>query len=367
MKATMTIWHTLGIAPTHDKQALTLAYAARLKLVKPADGPGAVQALRTAYQQALAALTAASAASAPPDLPPLQPSRAPLSGLPPLPALPLDTPLAQPLALDLEAESDAALAQQHSQRWLPGPRPRSYARARPVLRPAPQAPAPAEAAEMICQALARLPASAHDVEIVRLYDQPGWGNFDFRDALEGALIKAVESHFEQRQHMVRALAQTLNWEQNGPHSPNAQAIAHLVARTRAREWISQFDTWPTSDPTLQAVWLLAGPVDRMRFNDFAKARKRLDAMHSLLQHLAEKSGYVVGHEINAASFQWWSANIVRLRGGRAAAPRAAQGKSIPATANGKPWKREVNFGLAIGIMLLMLIMISNAAKWIQNS
>ncbi|HEY0588695.1 MAG TPA: hypothetical protein VGD52_21355, partial [Pseudoduganella sp.] len=301
------------------------------------------------------------------ELPPLQPSRAPLSGLPPLPELPLDAPLAQPLALDLEAESDAALVQQHTQRWLPGPRPRSYAQPRPALRPVPQAPAPAEAAEMICQALERLPASSHDVEIVRLYDQPGWGNFDFRIALEGALIRAVESRFDQRLHMVRAIAQTLNWEQVGQYSPNAEAIVRLLARTRAREWISQFDTWPTDDPTLQAVWLLAGPVDRLRFNDFAKARKRLDAMQSLLHHLADKSGYVVGNEINAASFEWWSANIVRLRGGRAPAPRTAQGKAKPAAAEGKPWKREVNFGVAIGIMLLMLIMISNAAQWIKNS
>ncbi|HEY0584969.1 MAG TPA: molecular chaperone DnaJ, partial [Pseudoduganella sp.] len=61
----MTIWHTLGIAPTQDTQALKLAYAARLKLVKPADGPGAVQALRAAYQQALAGLATPAAPAAP--------------------------------------------------------------------------------------------------------------------------------------------------------------------------------------------------------------------------------------------------------------------------------------------------------------
>lgn len=373
MKATMTIWNTLGIAPTNDTRAIKLAYAARHKQIDQVQDAAGFQALREAYEQALAAppadalpaLLPLDALAQQPGMPEVprqraaQPARTPFSVLPPLPELPLDAPLARPLRLDLEPEDDAALAQQATQRWLPGPRPQSYAKARPQLRPTPQAPAPAAAAEMICQALARLPEAGHAAEIVRFYGQPGWGNDDFRTALEAALISAVESRFEQRRHMVRAMSQALGWEQWGQHSPSAQAIVHLLARTRARDWISQFDDWPATEPTRQAVRLLAGPADPVRFDDFAQVRSRLDAMASLLQHLTEKSGYVVGHEIDAASFQWWSSNIGRLRGGR-----TTKGKARPEAGNGKGkvWNRNVNFGLVISIVLFMLIMIGNVAK-----
>lgn len=305
----MTIWHTLGIEPTRDTRAVKLAYATRLKQINQQQSPAAFQALREAYEQALAA----PPAEAFPALLPLdgqpggpgQPARTPFSVLPPLPALALDAPLATPLALELAPESDEALAQQASQRWLPGPRPQSYARARPQLRPGPQPPAPADAAEMICQALAQLPSEQHSAEIAHWYAQPGWGNSGFRAALEAALVAALERQFSQRNHMVPGFYLALGWEQWAAHSPNHVAIEHLVGRWHAREWLRKFDSWPAAHPMRQALQVLGSPPDPVRCAAFARDPEQLSAMLALLQHIAEEDQHVRRHAINLGAFQWW--------------------------------------------------------------
>ncbi|WP_156401222.1 hypothetical protein [Duganella sp. Root1480D1] len=314
----MNIWHILGIDPTHDTRAIKLAYAGRLKQINQEQSPSAFQALREAYEQALAAPPQPPAARQPdalaglPPLPPpqpgqrpLPPARTPFSVLPPLPELPLDAPLAKPIALELAPESEAALAQQASQRWLPGPRPQSYGRAGPQLRPGPQPPAPAEAADMICQALARLPAEQQRAEIARWYAQPGWGNSAFRSALETALVTALEQQFSQRYHMVPAFHQALGWEQWAAHSPNCAAIERLEGRWHARIWLQKFDSWPAEHPMQRALQLLSSPADPLRCAAFARDPEQLSAMLALIEHLEDEDEAVRRYAIDFGAFQWW--------------------------------------------------------------
>lgn len=348
----MNIWLILGIEPTDDARAVKLAYAARLKALRPEEDPAAFQTLRQAYERAMVRLRDAQDG---PELPQLEqveqqedmeqlaqmagqaqmatrpldalrprPAAPAAPPLPELPELPLDVPLARPLALDLVPETEEQLAQQASQRWLPGPRPQSYAIQRPALRPGPVLPTPEAAADMVCQALGRVSADQHGPEIARLYRQPGWGNSAFRDALQKALIRSIEDNFSLRGYLVPILGELFGWQRNWQQMPERDAIRHLLDRHRARNWRQQFDKWPAGDVKVQCLALLAGPVDVAKFEAFACDRSQLDAMQRLLKHLTDDSPYVVGHEVNAATFQWWTDNSTKLR--RLSAPGAATAK-----------------------------------------
>ena len=47
-------WFILGIEPTKDKKAITNAYRQKLRQTNPEDKPEEFEALRTAYEEALA-------------------------------------------------------------------------------------------------------------------------------------------------------------------------------------------------------------------------------------------------------------------------------------------------------------------------
>lgn len=368
MKATMTIWHTLGIEPTRDARAVKQAYAARLKHINQEQSPAAFQALREAYEQALAApaadaLPALLPLDGQPGMPgqppprPAQPARTAFSVLPPLPELPLDAPLAKPIALDLAPESDAALAQQASQRWLPGPRPRSYATARPQLRPGPQPPAPAAAAEMICQALARLPAEQHRAEIVRWHAQPGWGNSEFRSALEAALVAALEQQSSQRIHLVPAFYQALGWEQWAAHSPNHAAIERVEGRWHASIWLQKFDAWPAEHPIQQALKQLSRPADAVRCAAFARDPEQLSAMLALLEHVEEEHQGVRRYAIDYAAFQWWQqySRVLRLAFAPDETPQRPGKRGRLGRLAAMSFKRKLGAGLLVLWTLLRFI------------
>lgn len=46
-------WTLLGIEPTKDKKAITVAYRAKLAHTNPEDKPNEFKALRAAYEEAL--------------------------------------------------------------------------------------------------------------------------------------------------------------------------------------------------------------------------------------------------------------------------------------------------------------------------
>jgi len=52
----MNVWHILGIEPTSDERAVKRAYSRKLKETRPEDDPAAFQALRDAYEAAIAML-----------------------------------------------------------------------------------------------------------------------------------------------------------------------------------------------------------------------------------------------------------------------------------------------------------------------
>jgi len=392
----MTIWHTLGIAPTHDKRTIKQAYAARLKQIDPEQDLAGFQALREAYEQALAApheeqqgqeqnqdaggfpeLLAFDALGDTPEVPPLPPprprrrtpaaARTPFSALPALPELPLHAPLAQPLQLDLEAESEAALAQQHSQRWLPGPRPQSYAKARPQLRPGPKPPAPEAAAGMLCQALEHLPVEQHAAELARRYRQPGWGNSAFRAALEAAIVRMLEEHFDQRWQMVPAFSSTLAWTSRSEDSlPDHAAVQRLLNRHAARKWRRQFDQWPQEDPLVRAMLMVAGPVDEARFTTFARHASHMEAMQEVLRHLA-KTPFLADYEFDAASVQWW-AEFCRKAPPPKAAPAPAKPRPAAQREEWKPvqrWYTGLSFPKVMVVLLVLLFWIVKFAGFVR--
>jgi|GEM_PF-5671935 len=344
----MSPFQRLGIDATNDKRQIKLAYAALLKQVNPEDDPEGFQALRRAYEDALA--MASDGAQA---LPAVQLEQAPLpeinlafeSVLPDTKELEAqisghgehakgDVPVEKPekLAfpthlldetldwmprLDLNLESDRQLEQQMTQKLAPGPRPQTCYFSdktselladeadKPVLD---NSPDPYVAAAAVCKTLLRTDAKLRAEKLKQLLQQAGWENLDFKDKLELAFVGVINEDFDNRYLLVKFLAAYYDWQQRTVGKKGrskSQAIYDLQRKANAREWSSNMLDLPAGSPALMAYKLLRIKPHEERFMEFLRHGEYFRAMHKLMQELHAEATDVLAYEVNTASVQWW--------------------------------------------------------------
>ncbi|MFZ6759772.1 hypothetical protein ACO0K9_21410 [Undibacterium sp. Ji50W] len=344
----MSPFQRLGIAATSDKRQIKLAYAALLKQVNPEVDPEGFQALRRAYEDALAMV-----ADSPHALPVVQLDHATLPEISPafesvlpdtkeieaqitghgqqtpydttaekqeklaFPAHLLDEALDWMPRLDLSLESDRQLEQQMTQKLAPGPRPKTrYFSDKTGERLAGGAdkvvldtsPDPYVAAAMVCKTLLRTDAKLRAEKLRQLLQQAGWENLDFKNKLELAFVGVINEDFDSRYLLVKSLNAHYHWQENRigiKGRPKSQAILDLLRRSNARVWSNNMLDMPGGSPALMAYRLLRMKPDEERFIEFLQHGEYFRAMHKLMQELHNEARDVLIFEVNGASVQWW--------------------------------------------------------------
>ena len=230
------IWATLGIAQTRDRAEIRRAYAARLKLVHPEDDPAGFQALRAAYDRALA--QAGRAVSAPRVAPEIsEPPAVEVAAPPPPP--PPESPL-QPPVLEADAVSPPPPPPPPA-----APEPRVPAAAPPPQVPPPPPPVPTPPSDvsrhqMACTRLGRIVSRSLEIDPTILSDL-------IDEVLNGAAMEQI-GVFIRTEPMVAHLI-AANIPRSDPLVAPAIARFGWVVDGRARD----------PDPAIAAV--LARQVD----------------------------------------------------------------------------------------------------------
>jgi hypothetical protein len=341
----MSMWNELGIEPTRERRAIKLAYAARLKQTNPEDDPAAFQLLRQAYERALAladsgvkplpAMAAGDDGAGFPDLdtlarrppaapapsapvPPVTPSQGPRrrEGRAALPALALDAALAVPQRLNVQLESDAAIAQQAGQLKPPGPRPVTpyFKRPAPAIDDAALA---AEVRQLCAQLLATDPA-ARTASFAQLVRARAWHTRAFTLRLEAALVSTIGDAWDTHWHLVAPIAAHYRWQSGG------RDTKVLMRRALARAWSAPILALPAAHPARTALAMLAGELDEATVHIDAANASRAGAVRALLEQLKSAPEDALPYLVNANTLAWWTRHLAQPAKLRKAEERAEQ-------------------------------------------
>lgn len=311
----MNAWDELGIAATADLRQIKLAYAARLKQVHPEDDAEGFQRLRGAYEWALG--QAQARAARPPQAPPGPPRQVAAHTAPEPVAPPQHRDAAPPAH---RAADEAALPQTAAPpRGEPLPQrpaavhPAPAARALPPLpHELPPPPPPAQAAQQLLALVLAAAPRDRDTALKSALRARGWENLDFQAAVERAVMQALLADFDANFPVIRVFAGHYGWQARERRVKDADPqLSMLLARESARRRRLELAAeQPHAGPLRRTAFLLlCGPVDEAAFTRFARWRKNLRMMASLLGDLQARDPAVLRYELNAAAVDWWRKHL----------------------------------------------------------
>jgi hypothetical protein len=240
------IWATLGIAQTQDRVQIRRAYAARLKDVHPEDDAVGFQALRAAYEQALAYAARGVQVHFAPSLEEPAPE-------PPEPPAP-------PPRIVLEPPPDPAPLPPH----LPPP-------AAPI-EPPPAAPSDVDRHRMSCTRLARIVSRSVDVDrtlLAGLIDEvlngPAMDQIGVFIRTEPMIAHLIAANIPRSDPLVAPAIARFGWVVDGRQREADPGVAAVLARQVDLDYLTKLKR--RDNPLREAAAMLQappGPGEAMR-------------------------------------------------------------------------------------------------------
>jgi hypothetical protein len=265
----MDIWGELGIEPTRESRRIRRAYAARLKHVHPEDDPEGFQALRQAYETALALIDE-----------PVEPVRG--------------------VAETACRRRDGPAGEPHHD------------------------PDPVQAlVARLFEDLGQGDETAAALRLAEALRDPALTNLERRAYLELQLLEEMAEWDQVPPALAAQAATSFNWYDDLGHLPPAYRVlardllSGPGAEQRLAELRAQARTWPRwllfhKQPLAAA--LLLGPYRPWLFSLFAFSRGTFDAMSGLVQELRCSYPAQVWDNLDPRTVDWWKRRVDRPAG-----------------------------------------------------